>query len=173
MGTLKEERTRLRHVGGMHGDHQRDAIQQPAPGCLLPPWHSVSRAGKESRWRSIYEELVPSPRSTRKQPGPGANNLVTLSLQLRGVTRPFDLRAAWSKTNKLSCLFREKSAKPRALEETSLLLLRGTDSPPAPVPRRGAGTGRAGRRKPRSLSVSTVDAPSPNTGVLLLLSGGS
>lgn len=172
-GPLKRREHSWGMLGGMHGDHQRDAIQQPAPGCLLPPWHSVSRAGKESRWRSIYEELVPSPRSTRKQPGPGANNLVTLSLQLRGVTRLFDLRAAWSKTNKLSCLFREKSAKPRALEETSLLLLRGTDSPPAPVPRRGAGTGRAGRRKPRSLSVSTVGAPSPNTGVLLLLSGGS
>ena len=42
---------------GMDGDYQRDAIQQPAPGCLLPPWYSVSRAGK--KLRSIYEELVP------------------------------------------------------------------------------------------------------------------
>ena len=42
---------------GMDGDYQRDAIQQPTPGCLLPPWYSVSRAGKELR--SIYEELVP------------------------------------------------------------------------------------------------------------------
>ena len=64
-GSLKEERTRLRHVGGMDGDHQRDAIQQPAPGCLFPPWYSVNRAGKELR--SIYEELVPFP-----QPHQGA-----------------------------------------------------------------------------------------------------
>ena len=173
MGTLTEERTRLMHAGGW---------METTRGM---PFSSLPRAVYSLLgilWAELVKSWDLSTRSwfppTREQPGPGANNLVTLSLQLRGVTRPFDLRVAWSKTNKLSCLFRERSAKPRALEETSLLppqipLESGeTDSPSVPVPKWGAGAGRARQRKPRSLLVSALGPPSPNTGVLLLLSRG-
>lgn len=94
-GTLKEERTWLRHVGGMHGDHQSGCHSAARPRLSTPPWYSVSRAGKEVEMEIYLRGAGSLPCSTRKQPGPGANNLAwTLSLQLREVTRPFDLRAA-------------------------------------------------------------------------------